>query len=40
MLSLTIVATRDGRTIRWKCVDLPELRQRTEMFLALGYTIT
>jgi hypothetical protein len=37
--SMTIVASRDGRTIRWKCVDISELRQRTAAFLAQGYTL-
>lgn len=40
VVSLTILATRDGRTIRWKCVDLRELRERSELFLSWGYTLT
>ena len=37
--SMTIVASRDGRTIWWKCVDISELRQRTAAFLSQGYTL-
>lgn len=40
MTGLTIVATRGQRTIWWRCVDLRELRERSEMFRSQGYTLS
>lgn len=40
MVNLTIVATRGERIIRWKCVDLRELHERTQLFLSLGYAVS
>lgn len=38
--SMTILATRGERTIRWKCVDLRELLERTSQFEGQGYVVT
>lgn len=37
---LTILATRGDRIICWKCMELRELRARTEQFERQGYVVT
>lgn len=36
---LVILATRNGRTIRWKCSDIREYRSRRATFTSQGYII-
>jgi hypothetical protein len=40
MGQLVILATRNGRTIRWKCTDIREYRSRRASFIGQGFTVS